>query len=226
MSPNHSLYGQASAFADELTLLLSRSLPDAPAAIASISGDRVVVQPEHPVHLYIGGAKRATLGVRFRCELDSRGDWLAVENSSFDLRADVDRTPVLRFEYIRQANRAPAAHVQVHAHRGALSLLLAQANHHKAHDMSALHIPVGGARFRPCIEDVIQMLAEEFGFDTLGTWRQAVAEGRESWRRKQVRAVVRDWQSEAADVLGSLGYTVTPPHPEGVDVPTDARTRW
>lgn len=138
----------------------------------------------------------------------------------------MDRTPVLRFEYIRQANRAPAAHVQVHAHRGALSLLLAQANHHKAHDMSALHIPVGGARFRPCIEDVIQMLAEEFGFDTLGTWRQAVAEGRESWRRKQVRAVVRDWQSEAADVLGSLGYTVTPPHPEGVDVPTDARTRW
>jgi len=91
--------------------------------------------------------------------------------------------------------------------------------------MSALHIPVGGARFRPCLEDVVQLLAEDFRFDMLPTWRAAVNPGREEWRRKQVRAAVRDWQEEAAETLRKLGYSVTAP--EEVHQPADvARFGW
>lgn len=39
----------------------------------------------------------------------------------------------------------------------------------------------------------------------------ALDEGRERWRRLQVRAAVRDAPHEAADVLAHLGYTVAPP---------------
>jgi hypothetical protein len=70
------------------------------------------------------------------------------------------------------------------------------------HDISALHIPVGGSRFRPCLEDVIQFLIEECLFDSLPRWREAVEEGRASWRRIQARAVVRDFPREAIGASG------------------------
>ncbi len=99
----------------------------------------------------------------------------------------------------------------MHAHRGALSHLLSQSGHPKPHEMSALHIPVGGARFRPCLEDVIQFLLEECQFDHEPGWREAVEAGRAAWRQTQARAVVRDFQREAVDVLEDLGYTVKLP---------------
>lgn len=108
---------------------------------------------------------------------------------------------------------APAAHIQVHAHRGALSHLLSQAGHAAPHDMSALHIPVGGARFRPCLEDFIQFLIAECHFDSCVGWQARVDAGRERWRCRQAAAVARDVPEVAARVLRELGYEVNPPSP-------------
>jgi len=224
--PGRDLFDQAQEFAAELTAVLQASFRDAPPAIAEVAGDRVVVRPDGPVPLFAGGERRATLEVRLRCELDSRGAWLAVESSSITLTATVDRTPVFRFEYLRKPSTVPSAHLQLHAHRGALSQLLAHAEHPKAHDMSALHIPLGGSRFRPCLEDVVQFLAEELRVDVLPTWRAAVEAGRRSWREKQVQATVRDWQGVAAETLRELGFTVEPP-PAGIPpVPPRAVADW
>jgi hypothetical protein len=79
--------------------------------------------------------------------------------------------------------------------------------------MSSLHIPVGGSRQRPCLEDLLQFLIVECGFDKRRYWRKPIAEGRERWRRRQVSALVRDIHTDAARVLVDLGYTVTPPAP-------------
>lgn len=206
-----SLQEQAESFATELTLLLQRTLPKAPAAVAKVTGNRVLVQPSGPVRLFVGGHPLAELDVSLRCQLDSRGTWLAIEDSNYGLRAIADRAPVLRFHYVREKQRPPAAHLHVHAHRGALSHLLSQSGHAEPHDISALHIPLGGSRFRPCLEDVVQFLIEECGFDRLDSWREAVKEGRADWRKKQLRAVIRDCQGEAAETLRDLGYTVSPP---------------
>lgn len=150
---------------------------------------------------------------------DSRGVWLAVESSTFKVSLDIDRTPLVRFDFLRTSNTAPSAHLQIHAQRGALSHLLSKADHDAPHEMSKLHIPLGGSRYRPCLEDVLQFLIEECRVDSLPGWREAVDEGRATWRRKQARAVARDFPVEAAETLISLGYSITPPP----DVPETAQ---
>lgn len=204
---------QAFKFADELTSVLQGALPGAPGASAEVSdaSGRVIVKPDSPVKLFVNGVPLATLDVRLRCELDSRGTWLAIESSSFTLSASVDRTPVIRFDFLRSPRTCPSAHIQVHAHRGALTHLLSQSGHDRPHDMSALHIPVGGSRLRPCLEDVVQFLVEECHFDKMNEYRAALESGRARWRRIQAKAIVRDFPAEAVETLESLGFTIVPP---------------
>jgi hypothetical protein len=209
---------QAREFAADLTRALQSSLPEAPSVDVEYVEDRLVFHPP-PVPLFVKTKRLATLAITYRCQLDSRGFWLAISESTLALIADLDKIPVLRFDYRRDAQARPSAHVNVHAHRGALSHLLSQADHPRAHDMSALHIPVGGARSRPCLEDVVQFLIDECRFDSLTGWRSAVEEGRERWRRSQIRATVRDMPEDAAEVLEDIGYTVTRPE----EIPADSK---
>jgi hypothetical protein len=122
-------------------------------------------------------------------------------------------------------NTRPHSHVQFHGHRGALSHLLSRAGHPTPHDVSSLHLPTGGSRFRPCLEDVVQFLIAECSFDHLADWQRHVDAGRERWRRRQVAAAVRAVPSEAVRVLEDMGYTVnrTEAHPADS---YSALTRW
>lgn len=75
--------------------------------------------------------------------------------------------------------------------------------------LDELHFPLGGHRFRPCLEDVLEMLVEEFGVDCNLEGRETLRKGREHWRRRQVGTVVRDAPEEAIKMLSQLGYEVT-----------------
>ncbi|MGN6524344.1 MAG: hypothetical protein ACTHMZ_14260 [Actinomycetes bacterium] len=77
--------------------------------------------------------------------------------------------------------------------------------------MEALHIPLGGARFRPCLEDFLEFLIHQVGFDAKQPWAEVLAAGRERWRRTQLAASVRDCPEEAARVLVGLGYGIQIP---------------
>lgn len=134
----------------------------------------------------------AVLTANYKLCVDSYGTHIAVEHSSFVLKAKVDRTPVIRWDYDRDANRKPRSHVQVTAHRGALSHILSRLDHPTPHSIESLHIPLGGERFRPCLEDVVEFLIRDCGFEGQKNWKQSVREGRARWRRIQTRAVVRD----------------------------------
>lgn len=219
---SEELKALAEGFGQETGDLLEHVLPQAPAIEVVGLADRYVVRPatrggRGDIPLFIEDAIAASLDISVKCRLDSTNRYLAVETSSFTVKALPDRQPIFRFDYDRDRHSAPHAHIHVHAHRGALSHFLSRADHRAPHDMSSLHLPVGGSRLRPCLEDVLQFLIEECGVTPLEGWKDHVERGRERWRRKQVRSIVRNIHVDAAEALRSIGYEVVPPE----DIPPE-----
>jgi hypothetical protein len=170
--------------------------------LASSNGQVMLMRNNEPV---------AGLRVEFRCTHDSAQDYLAVQRSTFELLSAADRTPLLRLDYDRAAHSVPSAHWNVHAERGAMSHLLARTNPDHAGVLSKLHLPVGGSRMRPSIEDFLEMIVREFRIDTRSNAIQHIEDGRERWRLKQAAVVARDAPQEVARVLRRLGYAVHEP---------------
>jgi hypothetical protein len=231
---SESLEEQSVRFATELQETLDGVLPGERRVISqrSEAGDRYVVRPEgKSVPLYVDGQHLADLLPVIFLQLDRVGEYLKAVRSDFEIRSVLDSRPLVRLDYRADMNRAPVAHWQVYAERGAFSHLLARAHAvdanrvRKPHDLSSLHFPIGGERFRPCLEDLLQFLVEECGVDKLPGWTEMLQKGRESWRRRQLGAIVRDAQLEAAATLRRYGWTVEPP----AEVPSENRsslTRW
>lgn len=215
--PPPVLVEQAQEFGREMAELPLAALPGLPEPPVEIikTADRIVIRSpgKAGLPLYVAGRRIAGMKLWVTCQMDSAGQYLAIDESMFDLIADVDRSPLLRIHYRRYQQSEPAAHIHVHGHRGALSHLMSQAGHENPHDMASLHIPVGGARFRPCLEDFIQFLLSECLFDGEAGWRSQVEAGRTRWRLRQAASVARDAAEEAARVLRDLGYAVNPPDP-------------
>lgn len=217
MTTPAGLAEQAQEFGQEMTELLLATLSGLPVPPIEIlqAGDRVIIRSPSPdlLPLYAERQRIAGMRVSVACQMDTTGQYLAVEESTYDLFAEVDRAPLLRIHYRRYQQSEPAAHIHVHGHRGALSHLLSQTGHESPHEMASLHVPVGGARFRPCLEDFIQFLVCECLLDAEAGWRAHVDAGRERWRLRQAAVVARDAPEVAARVLRGLGYTVEAPDP-------------
>lgn len=135
--------------------------------------------------------------------------------------------PLFRYEFTERPGRDnPVAHLHVHAHRDEILYALLRGANRRARRradatkpgdtrtpprLSNIHFPLGGARMRPCLEDVLEMLWHEFGVDVRDTARAAIADGRARWRRHQTAAAVRDAPAEAVRVLRSMGFRVDDP---------------
>lgn len=210
-------------FASELSETLERVLGYSCTFTAQSYGERLVVRPEDSkgVPLFVQKKQRAALDLFLRCQLDHVDRFLAVEESQFSLLTGLSRDPLLRLHFRRSPKSKPSAHWHVHAERGAFSALLTEAGVSNPHAMADLHLPVGGSRFRPCLEDFLEFLIDEVGIDRCEHARPAIREGRARWRLKQSAATVRDAPSQAAEVLRDLGYSVTDP-PSGA-APTSTR---
>ena len=104
--------------------------------------------------------------------------------------------------------------MQVHAERGALKHLLTRAGRPNPHAFDLLRLPLGGARFRACLEDFIEFCIDQCGVESISGWQDMVQAGREPWHRTQLAAAVRDCAEEAVQALQQLHYTVIP-QPEG-----------
>jgi hypothetical protein len=126
-----SLEQQVEEFGQEMAGLLSATLPKLPDPPVEIlrHDNRTIIRPPNgkPLPLHIHGQHLAGMTLSVACVLDSVGRYLAVEESTFNLLAELDRTPVFRIHYRHDSAALPTAHVHVHAHRGALSHLLSQA---------------------------------------------------------------------------------------------------
>ncbi len=203
-------FSKANEFTEETKALLDACFSNVDEPKPEKLEDRLVVRIRAHLHRNTG-RRLAELDIYQRFCLDSSERYLAVEQSIFKVTAVIDRTPIVRYEYDRLARSKPSSHIQIHAHRGAISHLLSQNKHREPHALESLHFPTGGPRFRPALEDLLEFLICDCKFEPRDGWRKAIRQGRERWRRLQTRAVVRDAPSEAVQALEEIGYKIQLP---------------
>ncbi|MFJ4925328.1 hypothetical protein [Streptomyces sp. NPDC088736] len=217
----------ATAFADDLTALTRGVLgEDTPRFAALNMGTRVRVSPiksdetEMRIPVSINGESVLSLRVRFFCCWDGSSTFLATDQSDIHLHYAGISDPLLRFEYVRGSKEPPGAHIQVHAHRDEMAYLLRLADagrpkqglkRRKLPRLSEMHLPVGGHRMRPALEDVLLFMQREFAIDTVAGWKAVIGDRLKNWREIQLMSAVRDAPEAAAEVLRLLGYKVEPP---------------
>lgn len=224
-----SFTAEATRFAEELsTTVQAVAGPDCPRFSAIVSTDRTVEatirqQDRRGISLtHNNGVPLLRLEVNLYLDPDHRGDFLKVVRSQFRVFPEGGRLPVFRYEYEAELEGRwqPAAHVQFHGDHPDLAQLMADAGKSVSRstakgqampNITDIHFPVGGSRFRPCLEDVLEMLIHEFSLDTKPdrpTVLAALADGRVRWRNRQLRTAIRDDARTAADQLRVLGYRV------------------
>lgn len=218
-------------FADRLTATVHCSVGDgcAPFVAELANGAAVVKQsPATGIPLALGDGSALTLVAGYHCVLDSHGERLRVQASRFAVYFGDEAAgePLFRYDYDGNGTLAlPRAHLQV-GDSGDLRALVALSGDHskrarnRQSDVDAgrrmpraddLHFPVGGDRFRPALEDVLQLLVDALGVPAQAGWRQVLAAGRMDWRERQLASAVRDNPPIAAAALAELGYVVQPP---------------
>jgi hypothetical protein len=150
------------------------------------------------------GAARGYLLVAQILELDPEGRHLATTKSQYGLYADEGlEQMVLHYDYERSpAHGYPAAHVQVNGDSPALDELCRRAGVRK--ELKDLHLPVGGRRFRPTLEDLIEFLVIEGFADARSDWRGVIERHRRAWQERQLRAAVRRHPAAARRELEDL----------------------
>lgn len=145
------------------------------------------------------------------------GLFLTVRTSYVGVYLGTDaEDPVLHYDFERGKAKYTEAHVQVYGRHEPLEGYLSEVG---AKDrLAKLHLPVGGRRFRPSLEDIIEFLVAEKMVNAKAGWDDVVDEERREYRRKQIAAVVRRNHGSAIKELKRLGYTILPPNDEGVRV--------
>jgi hypothetical protein len=219
MPNDPSLKDKADAFASELLTLLNATLPGNHRVsierrnnsfIVHTASDRGQAVGHVPLYAKRGDDKPlASFHLSMSLRPDSTGRYLAVSQSKMILFG-IDRTPVVRLEFLDDARKSPCCHWQFHGQNPAFEELLRATRRRKAaRHLSALHFPVGGARMRPGIEDFLQFLIQECGFVAVQGWEDAVRASRTQWRLRQARTIARDAPRAVARSLGEhLGVRV------------------
>jgi hypothetical protein len=175
-----------------------------------------------------GQAPRLWLRTSFQVRLDASGEHLAVRQSVFALVIDEKTTrPAIRVEYDRDQGSEPddavpgrhrrsAAHVQIHGASEELAYVQGLNGDTPMRGLERFHIPVGGRRFRPSLEDFIEFLWAERLIPAMHDgWPDVLSRHRSNWLALQLRAAVRNDPTAAAAQLESMGYSITPPATPG-----------
>lgn len=169
--------------------------------------------------LKVNQAPQIRLQVSLVLRLSTDKKYLAVLNSEFHVKLIDESAPIFHYDFQNNPrSEIPAAHVNIHASNQPLLRLMNSAGSMSRAKLreknirrgrkpqpSELHFPVGGTRFRPCLEDVLQFLIYELGVDRVAGWRQVLEEGRSNWREKQLATSIVDNPMVAIRALQDLG---------------------
>ncbi|CAM2897343.1 hypothetical protein ACSL103130_06515 [Actinomyces slackii] len=168
-----------------------------------------------PCYLTVENKKLLVLEVSYKVLLGRDSSYLRVEQSSFQVKP-LKGAPFFRYDYMSrpESMAVPTSHFQIHAHRDEVlhAMYVSAKSRSKGskkkdldpdspRGLQMLHFPLGGARFRPCLEDVIEMLIREFGVDAQLNWEERIKSGRIAWRHIQLAAAVRDDPETARSAL-------------------------
>lgn len=227
-----SVVEQATEFASDLsqalTSFLGRSVEfrarQLEPSTSGQSESRIIVGLPDLAAFEVAGRPLLSLEARFHCRLDHVQEFMVVDKSWIKVHAGSKPSgePLFRYEYEREARNKPVSHLQIHGHSDRFSTLMALAKASKRPNssdpfevsrMDKLHFPLGGHRFRPALEDVLQMIEIEFKVKPGKDWPEVRDRLRTKYRRAQTAAAVRDCPSQALQTLRQLGYDVPEPEP-------------
>jgi len=190
-------------------------------------GDRAILRPDDGSTAEPGIMRTTTSGIDLRFfykyDVDPEGGYLRIQTSTIGLSLTPSGRCLLRVEYDREKGPdQPDAHVHVDAD-GALWGKALTLSGQPLRPLHTLHIPAGGRRFRPTMEDFVEFLLRgRFVTPTSDGWRDVLRAKRAEWEERQARAAARRHESAVADTLRGLGWTVHPP-PEGDPVDPNGR---
>ncbi len=224
------LQTKSSDFVDRLNNLIGGCVADAPlfGVVDADSEQRLRIGPLPfetdgsgfsliPLMRTCDGADQPPLmlKIEFHVSLDDESNHLAVQQSTYGLWVRPaprrKRRPVFRIEYNRDAYNKPVAHVHLHAESMEFGWIYGTAGL-RLPRLFEIHFPVGGRRFRPTVEELLQFLNREKLFvDWLPGWNQLVERSLKEWERNQARATVRQHTEAAVGQLRDMDYEVTPP---------------
>lgn len=218
------LEAQARRFAAQTSELLNKTVADGVRISAlSTAGGRTIMgagvrktkaTPDSIPITPTGGMAVVHLYLIHSYEFDPEGVYLTMSTSTMSLYTSPvmeDDQLIVGIDYVRNpSNDFPGAHLHVSGQRDDLdSVYLGDAR--KTRKLRDLHLPVGGRRFRPTLEDLIEFMVTEEMVVPRPQWKRTVDEHRDRWTEIQVKATVRRHQDDAATALREAGWSVTSP---------------
>lgn len=126
------------------------------------------------------------------------GIWLGQDHESL----------LLHYDYEREKDLYTEAHVQVGGRHPELERMLEELGRHDD-QLKDLHLPVGGRRLRPSLEDLLESLVAERLVEGKPGFQKILDGSRREYRRIQIAALVRSNQQTAAAALRAEGWDVT-----------------
>jgi hypothetical protein len=212
------LRAEAEAFAAELSTLLNHTVTDGirVTAIMYNNGQQARIgygispaDASDPgmIPLCIRGKPRLYLGMLFRMAADDSGRYPMIRSSVMYLSADPDGgCLLLHYDYERDKQDGyPEAHLQVCATSEEWEEAMSRYGP-RGRPLKKLHLPVGGRRFRPTLEDLVEFLITEKLVSGRSGWQRHVQAGRERFEERQLRAAVRRNPGAALSILRELGH--------------------
>ncbi|MFG3621484.1 hypothetical protein [Nocardia sp. NPDC047654] len=132
---------------------------------------------------------------------DEFNKYLMVQTSVVLLARDVELTcELLHYDYERdKGDGYPEAHLQICADSDDWRELGPD------RALKKLHLPVGGRRYRPSLEDLIEFLIVEGFAEGHPGWKDVLDEGRRKFQIKQLKAAVRRYPEVAKEALAEEG---------------------
>nr|MDT0658485.1 hypothetical protein [Micromonospora sp. DSM 115978] len=165
-----------------------------------------------PIKMRSAGESAIWIDVSCRLGLDEdEGKFLTVQASVCSLHFGDRPSMLLHYDYERGKKTFTEAHLQVHARHEGLESYLGELRRKQAFGLHKIHLPVGGRRFRPALEDLLECLVDEKLVDPKPDWQEILNQSRDRYRRRQAAAVVRRDPDCAVEELERLGYQVIPP---------------
>lgn len=199
-------------FAGKITRLLNTTICTGVHIATVVSADPNVIHVgcgltktslvTEPFPVQLGQRKpRCWLDVGYRLCLDDTRRYLSVVASFIGIYAtDKAQTCLCHFDYERDKSGYPEAHLQVYGQSPALTAWGSP----KDWQLERLHFPVGGRRFRPSLEDVVEFLVAEKLAEARDRWVEVIEAERREYHRIQLRAAIRRDPETARDAVARL----------------------
>lgn len=222
MTRNRELRAKSQAFGDQVALIIRQTVAST-AHLNAYPNDRDEVYigtagpkiaKTKPIKLETGRPfAHLWLNVGFNLRLDV-DDHLTVFKSVFGVNSGADADKELfRFDYDRTKSNYPDSHLQIFGYNQALNDLFTALGLPKART-EHLHFPMGGRRYRPTVEDVLEFLIlqglVQKSEPDLEAARALLDASRSTFHRIQLAAAIRRDVPTALEALDKLGYDVVP----------------